>query len=386
VGSISLHTEVGHCCVITVPGQDCHCQRPSWRARSWQKKPWLGGRHLKKVHCPSVEADEVEAELWITYLEATSLHCWSNCRGHLVEATTSRDSVNDGVKILWILCWWLPPLLAMQQYRWEPKHDTSVQRNTRVNWIIAFMPTLARWFGVNGPSSYWFTKRCIRQYHWDCKRRFKLSVFFWRGNVLLQSGCTDFLCPDHAVWGKVMYLFRAGLYVIQSLGGWCFSQRKQMSSSEYGGEMIQSEYWGTSQWRTTTPQFQSHWSVVSWSWRQIKPSKGFSGCQFLKQTNVWLICEILMLANSKRLDSSGEVGDLYIKDGSFFCGLSLLIPSDDPSAWHERHLLASLLYLICCLPSRGDLQDRDQKRAVWVIDYRPEPDASSINSYNSNIL
>jgi len=99
-GSISLHTEAEHYWVITVPGQDCHCQRPSRRAWSWQKKPWLGRRHLEKVHCPSVEADELEAELWITYLETTSLHCWSNCRGHLLEATTSRDSVNDGVKII----------------------------------------------------------------------------------------------------------------------------------------------------------------------------------------------------------------------------------------------------------------------------------------------
>jgi len=248
------------------------------------------------------------------------------------------------------------------------------------------------------PSSYWFARRCIKGFgearshdRWDCQRRFKLSVFFWRGNVLLQIGCTDFLCPDHAIWGKDMHLFWAGLYVMQWLDSfWILGSGASRKENRCPVPSMV-EIWSSKNIEglpNDVPQHPNfnHWLVVSWSWRQIKPSKGFSGCQFLKQTNVWLICEILMLANSKRLDSSGEVGDLYIKDGSFFCGLSLLIPSDDPSAWHERHLLASLLYLICCLPSRGDLQDRDQKRAVWVIDYRPEPDASSINSYNSNIL
>jgi len=115
-----------------------------------------------------------------------SLYCWSNCRGQLLEATRNRDSVNDAVKkVVPNLCWWLPPLLTMQQYRWELKHDSSVQRSTRVNGNIAFMSTPARWFGVNG-SLFILVHETMHKRVWrnskpwppDCKRRFKLSVFF----------------------------------------------------------------------------------------------------------------------------------------------------------------------------------------------------------------
>ena len=207
VGSISLYTEVEHQCVIIVPGQDRHCQRLSLKARSQQKKPWLGRRHLKKVHCPSVEVYELEAGLWMTYLEAVSLHCWSNCRGQLLEATRNRDSVNDAVKkVVPNLCWWLPPLLAMQQYRWELKHDSSVQRSTRVNGNIAFMSTPARWFGVNG-SLFILVHETMHKRVWrnskpwppDCKRRFKLSVLFLEGQCLITKWLHRCMRQGHAL-------------------------------------------------------------------------------------------------------------------------------------------------------------------------------------------
>jgi len=230
VGSISLYTEVEHYCVIIVPGQDRHCQRLSLKARSQQKKPWLGRRHLKKVHCPSIEAYELEAELWITYLEAMSLYCWSNCRGQLLEATTNRDSVNDGVK-------------KVVPNRWELKHDSSVQRSTRVNGNIAFMSTLARWFGVNGPL-FILVHETMHKRVWrnskpwppDCKRRFKLSVFL-EGQCLITKWLYRCMRQGHAlVPSRTLRYAIAWWFLIP--GEWCFSQRKQMSNFEYGGDII----------------------------------------------------------------------------------------------------------------------------------------------------
>jgi len=72
-----------HYCAIAAPGEDRHWQRLSLGTRSQRKKPWLGRMHLKNVHCPSVEADELGAQLWTTYREALKLHSWSSCRGQL---------------------------------------------------------------------------------------------------------------------------------------------------------------------------------------------------------------------------------------------------------------------------------------------------------------
>jgi len=55
-------------------------------------------------------------------------------------------------------------------------------------------------------------------------------VYFWRDNVILQqNGCTNFLCPNHTVWGKeldmpLFWAWHMGWWFLNA-GKWCFLQR-----------------------------------------------------------------------------------------------------------------------------------------------------------------